>query len=117
MRKIVIGVFLLLAFCKLSFAEPFFDQWEWERPRMFGKVKIIIKEEAVYTIKQIFNNQGKRIEEQLLNNGTIIYKTIFSYDDSGKLSSIDRYSSEGKLLAWNKAVYEYGVLKLSLIHI
>lgn len=114
MKKNFFQIAFLLCFLffpEQGMAEPFLDQWEWHPSRMFGKVKIIMKEEAVYNVKQIFNDQQRKIEEQLLNKGQVIYKTIFQYDTQGNLIAILRYSGDGHLLVKETTVYEGGNLK------
>lgn len=107
-------MFILVCFLIVSgnvHAEPFQEQWDWHAPVLFGNVKLIVREENVYTIKEIFDQQGRQIEEQWLNRGRIIQKTIFRYDDQGRLYRLDKLSSEGKVLMRDEAFYEKNRIK------
>ncbi len=104
-------VAFLILVCPRAGAEPFQSQWDWHRPKLFGNVKMIMREENVYNIREIYDQHGRKLEEQLLNKGNIIYKIILRYDDNDRLTSIEKYAADGKSLIKDEALYQNGVLK------
>lgn len=71
----------------------FSPMWEWEQPKLVGKVKVIEERSDVVVRKIFYSPEGKRTEAQRLDErGKIVARYFFVYDKDGNLVVIECYA-------------------------
>lgn len=96
------------------FAAPFSPFWEWEQPKMVGRIKTIEEDGPNLSRKMFYDKDGKRTEAQRLDDvGRIINRYFFVYNKDHDLVLIECYSKNNANPLRETVYYaEKGVIKL-----
>ncbi len=110
-----LGVTVFL--CLLStqaIAGLFSPMWEWDHPKLVGKVKEIEERSANVTHKIAYDAQGRRTEAQRLDQyGRIVSRYFFTYDKDGNLILIECFTGNNPNPLRETIYYaEKGIIKL-----
>ncbi|MBI5845625.1 MAG: hypothetical protein HZB23_13255 [Deltaproteobacteria bacterium] len=91
LASVILTVSFLLS--STALAAPFSPLWEWEQPKLVGKVKVI-EEYADNISRRIFyDKEGRRTEAQRLDDkGKVMNRFFFVYDKEGNLVLLECYS-------------------------
>lgn len=90
----------------LAFRDPFSPAWEFDRPRVYGHPKKMVTRTATYTRREIFNQQGQKMEETLYRpNGEVGIRYLYIWDTDGNLVGIDVWQGSNPNAAEERAQY------------
>jgi len=118
MKKTIVCASIILA---VSFflaaaapAAPFSPLWEWEQPRLVGRVKTIEENTTNLYRKVFYDKEGKRTEAQRLDEfGKVLNRYFFIYDKEDNLVLIESYSKSNPNPLRETVYYvEKGIIKL-----
>jgi hypothetical protein len=104
--KIALTIVSVLLIIQSVHSEPFASQWEWEKPKRYGKIKSIETEIRDGIKKEFFNKEGKKTSEEVRDkDNKLIFQWVLKYNRDNNLCEVVQKDAEGKIIWKDTATF------------